>query len=414
MKQIKVVELFAGVGGFHLGLTMASNQYSVVWANQFEPYFKKQFAYDIYKKNFPNTPISNEDITKFDKNKIPTMDLLVAGFPCQDYSVANTNTKGIEGKKGALWWDIYEVAKLKIPKYILLENVDRLLVSPKMNSKNTGRDFGIILKTLSSLGYGVCWKMVNSGDYGYPQRRKRLFIFGFRKDTKFYQDLLNVKDNETEFFLKSMPPFSSTLENEKLQNFEIIDLLNTKNIKEFSDCFYLKKGFRKTGYMIDDKVVMSDYIPKARKEMALREIILQNVEDEEFYLTPEKIIKFKELKGGSKIERTTKTGFEYKYSIGKMDFPDCIDKSARTIITSEGTVSRTSHVIKDLGNNRLRFITPLETERINTFPDNWTECSGVTKSNRYFVMGNALVVKLIKEIGEQILKIIEKRGKENE
>ena len=120
------------------------------------------------------------------------------------------------------------------------------------------------------------------------------------------------------------------------------------------------------------------------------------------------------MKGGSKIERTTKTGFEYKYSIGKMDFPDRIDKSARTIITSEGTVSRTSHVIKDLGNNRLRFITPLETERINTFPDNWTECSGVTKSNRYFVMGNALVVKLIKEIGEQILKIIEKRGKENE
>ena len=404
MEKIKVVELFAGVGGFHLGLTMASNKYKVVWANQFEPYFKKQFAYDIYKKNFPNTPINNEDITKLDRNKIPTMDLLVAGFPCQDYSVANTNTKGIEGKKGVLWWDIYEVTKLKQPKYILLENVDRLLTSPGVNTKQPGRDFGIILKTLSILGYGVCWKMINAGDYGYPQRRKRLFIFGFRKDTKFYQDLLNLQDVETEFFLKNMLPFSNTLENESLFNFEKTNLLN-KNIKEFSDCFYLKKGFRKTGYMIDDKVVMADYIPKSRTETTLKEIILQNVESEDFYLTPEKIEKFKELKNKSKIERTTKTGFEYKYSIGKMDFPDHIDKSARTIITSEGTVSRTSHVIKDLGNNRLRFITPLEAERINTFPDNWTECTGVTKSNRYFVMGNALVVKLIKEIGEQILKI---------
>lgn len=85
-----------------------------------------------------------------------------------------------------------------------------------------------------------------------------------------------------------------------------------------------------------------------------------------------------------------------------MQFPDSLNKPARTIVTSESTVSRMSHVVKDPGNNRLRVLSPIETERINTFPDGWTELEGITNSNRYFTMGNALVVDLIKEIGAQI------------
>ena len=406
--KIRTVEMFAGVGGFHLGLSRASNQYEVVWANQFEPSRKNQFAFNIYKKNFPKTPISNEDITKLDKNQIPEMDLLVAGFPCQDYSVATAGAKGLEGKKGVLWWDIHEVILLRKPRYILLENVDRILSSPGVRSKQPGRDFGMILRTLSDLGYGISWKMINAADYGYPQRRRRTFIFAFSKNTDFYNKVSKVGKNvdETREFLISMPPFSNSMLNEKILDINKIDLYSIKSIERFSNEFSVKGGFGKTGFAIAGRVFMADYIPKTRKESSLGELLVPNIENKELYLTPEKIEKFKELKEGFQKIKISRTGHEYKYGMGAMQFPDSLIKPARTMVTSEGTVSRMSHVVEDPGNNRLRVISPIEAERINTFPDRWTELEGITYANRYFTMGNALVVDLVKEIGEAMLDIL--------
>lgn len=407
--KIKVVDLFAGVGGFHLGLSRASKQYEVVWANQYEPSRKIQFAYNIYKKNFPQTPTSNEDITKVNKEEIPQMDLLVAGFPCQDYSVATAGAKGIEGKKGALWWELKEVIQYKNPKYLLFENVDRLLASPGVKSKHTGRDFGIILRTLSDLDYGVSWKMINAADYGYPQRRRRIFIFAFRKNTKFYKNISKaIKENDDAIseFIRGMAPFSNTMLNESVSNLEKINLSSFKTVEDLSNELFVKKGFKKTGVMLSGKVFMTDYVPKTRKEKTIGDLLINSVKDEELYLSREKIEKFEELKKGFHEIKTSRTGYHYKYGMGSMQFPDPLNKPARTIVTSESTVSRMSHVVKDPGNNRLRVLSPIETERINTFPDGWTELEGITNSNRYFTMGNALVVDLIKEIGEQILKII--------
>lgn len=407
--KIKVVDLFAGVGGFHLGLCRASERYEVIWANQFEPSRKKQFAYNIYKKNFPETPISNEDITKINKEEIPQMDLLVAGFPCQDYSVATAGAKGILGKKGVLWWEIYETLSKKTPNYVLFENVDRLLTSPGVKSEQPGRDFGIILRTLSDLGYGVSWKMINAADYGYPQRRRRTFIFGFKKGTPFnnYISEISRKDEATKRdFLKKMPPFSSTMLNEAIGDISEVDINEYKKVKEFSNLFSIKKGFKNTGFMVNGEVYMADYTPTRREEKTLGDLLISNIDDENLYLSPEKIEKFKELKRGFRTVKVSRTGYEYKYGMGSMQFPDSVDKPARTIVTSESSVSRMTHVIEDPGNKRVRLLSPVEAERINTFPDGWTELDGVINSNRYFTMGNALVVDLIKEIGEQILKII--------
>ena len=408
--KIKVVDLFAGVGGFHLGLSRASEQYEVVWANQYEPSRKNQFAYNIYKKNFPQTPISNEDITKVNKKEIPDMDLLVAGFPCQDYSVATAGAKGIVGKKGVLWWQIVEAIKHKEPKYLLFENVDRILASPGVKTKQTGRDFGIILRTLSDLGYGVSWKMINAADYGYPQRRRRTFIFAYRKGSNFYKSVSNIVKNDDEKikeFIKEMPPFSSTMLNESVSDLKKIDLNTFKNLTEFSNDFFVKKGFKKTGIMFEGKVYMADYVPKCRKEAVLKDLLVENMEDEKFYLDEEKIERFKVQKKGFQEIKISRTGYEYKYGMGSMQFPDPVDRPARTIVTSESTVSRMSHVVRDPGNNRLRVLSPVETERINTFPDDWTKLDGVVNSHRYFTMGNALVVDLIKEIGEEMLDIID-------
>lgn len=411
-KKVKVVDLFAGVGGFHLGLSRASNQYEVVWANQFEPSRAEtnQFAFNIYKKNFPDTEISNTDINKVVKEEIPEMDLLVAGFPCQDYSVATAGAKGIKGKKGILWWQIRDVILCKKPKFLLFENVDRLLTSPGVR-KQPGRDFGIMLRTLSDLGYGVSWKMINAADYGYPQRRRRTFIFGFREDTIFYNYINNLSkkdDDKIEEFLKSMPPFSNTMLNKILMDYTKTDLTSYKTLEEVSDNFSIKKGFRNTGIMVQGKVRMSDYIPKTRKEAIIGDLLIPNVENEELYLDPTKIEKFKELKNGYQTIKKSRTGHPYKYGMGKMQFPDPSNKPARTIVTSESSVSRMTHVVRDPGNNRLRLLSPAETERINTFPDGWTELEGVSNTNRYFTMGNALVVDLIKEIGIEILGLIEK------
>lgn len=409
-EKIKVVDLFAGVGGFHLGLTRASKLYDVIWANQYEPYRKNQFAYNIYKKNFPKTPIINKDIREVNRNEIPDMDLLVAGFPCQDYSVATSGAKGIEGKKGVLWWEIHDILLKKKPNFVLLENVDRLLTSPGVN-KQPGRDFGIILRTLSDIGYGVSWKMINAADYGYPQRRRRTFIFAFKNGTNFHEYVTNIartNDQRIEKFIKIMTPFSSTLSNESVSSVENVDLNSIKSLEEFSESFSVKKGFKKTGFMIDGKVFMVDYTPKQRREKTIRDLLISNIDDESLYLSPEKIEKFKEHKKGFRTIKTSRTGYEYKYGMGSMQFPDSLDKPARTIVTSESTVSRMTHVVKDPGNNRLRVLSPVEAERINTFPDGWTELEDVTYSNRYFTMGNALVVDLVKELGDEILKIIMK------
>lgn len=404
-EKIRVAEMFAGVGGFHLGLSRASSDFEVVWANQYEPSRKNQFAFNIYKNNFPDTNVVNEDISLIYKPSIPDMDLLVGGFPCQDYSVASTGAQGIYGKKGVLWWDIKDVIEAKWPQFIFLENVDRLLTSPGINSQQPGRDFGMILRTLSDLGYGVTWKMINAADYGFPQKRRRTFIFAFREDTKFkkqIQKMSQLDNRDIAEFIKSMPPLSNTLKNDSVGEIIKVDLTQYSSLIDFSDNFSLKKAFKKTGFMVDGHIFMSDYQPHVTELQTLQSIIQPNETDESLYLTPEKEEKFKELKAGFRTIKISKTGHEYPYGMGAIAFPDPLNKPARTMVTSEHTVSRMSHVIEDPGNGRLRLISPEEAEKINTFPVGWTSVENITPSNRYFTMGNALVVDLVKAIGIEI------------
>ncbi len=186
-----VCELFAGVGGFRIGLEESDQNWNTVWANQWEPGRKSQYAYDCYVSHFgKNKNYINEDIASIDKEDIPDHNLLVGGFPCQDYSVARTGAKGMEGKKGVLWWQIRDVLETKSPKFVLLENVDRLLKSP---ASQRGRDFGVILACFNDLGYTVEWRVINAADYGFAQRRRRTFIFACKNDTKYYESIKNEK-----------------------------------------------------------------------------------------------------------------------------------------------------------------------------------------------------------------------------
>ncbi|HPK29149.1 MAG TPA: DNA (cytosine-5-)-methyltransferase, partial [Bacilli bacterium] len=193
-----VVELFAGVGGFRVGLNnitaidetgkaIEHKTFDFVWANQWEPSTKAQHAFDCYNLRFPSkTENSNVDISKVDKNTIPNHTLLCGGFPCQDYSVARSlsGAQGIEGKKGVLWWQINDILTVKRPPFVLLENVDRLIKSP---AKQRGRDLGVMLRCFYDLGYALEWRVINAADYGHPQRRRRVFIFAYHQSNSYYK-----------------------------------------------------------------------------------------------------------------------------------------------------------------------------------------------------------------------------------
>lgn len=391
-----VVELFAGVGGFHLGLRRADNEFNVIWANQWEPGKKVQHAFDCYNKHFGDKTICvNEDIAKV-KNDIPEHTLLVGGFPCQDYSVASTGAKGIEGKKGVLWWEIRDILKDKRPPFVLLENVDRLLKSP---AKQRGRDFGVMLASLNDLGYSVEWRVINAADYGFPQRRRRVYIFAYNEDTNYAKHFITHSNDD---IIRRHGLFASTFPIEyefssKEYEFKYDDLLDV------SDNFSL--SFGNSGIMTWGKIMSANVTPLPNKSKTLADILEKNV-GEEFYINGS-LSKWYYLKGSKKIERTSKTGHKYIFSEGTIAFPDPTDRPSRTMLTSESSLNRSTHVVNDLETSKPRLLTPIECERLNGFDDNWTN-TGMPQKFRYFCMGNALVVGIIEKLGLEIAEIIDR------
>jgi len=407
-----VIELFAGVGGFRVGFNnikkfdkkgkaIEDGPFKFVWANQWEPSTRTQHAYDCYNLRFKGEINSNLDISKVNKKDIPDHSILCGGFPCQDYSVAHTlkSSKGIEGKKGVLWWQINEILKIKRPPFVLLENVDRLVKSP---ANQRGRDFGIMLRCLSDLGYAMEWRIINAADYGHPQRRRRIYIFAYSNDTKYY---LAQKDKSPYQLISKEGLFAKAFPIEKFKEKDIKEFdfkKKYKNLVVVSDKF--KGDFKNAGYMIDGKVYTYKSTPIYKTPITLNEIIEDKV-DKHYFLTTKEKAKYKYLRGSKKIPRIDANGHKYIYSEGAMSPYDNLSLPGRTMLTSEGTTNRSTHIIKQ--NNKLRILTPIECERLNQFPDNWTN-SGMPEKRRYFMMGNALVCGIISKIAKEISKIIDK------
>ena len=423
-EEIKVAELFAGVGGFRLGLEgyssadhpefdlPAAGPFKTVWANQWEPPGTpgRQFAARCYEARFGEGSVINEDIAavldeaEAGEREVPTVDMVVGGFPCQDYSVARplSQAHGIEGKKGILWWDIYRFLKLQndrsedAARYCLFENVDRLLKSP---ASQRGRDFAIILSCLAERGYSVEWRVVNSAEYGFPQRRKRVYIFAERNadwtiETRLQDGVMSRAfpmeapgDEITREVFVPEDPYDAS------ENFNL-----TGKTSPFMDA----------GVMVGHRVLTCPVIEKydgARK--TLSDVLIPPDEvPEEFFIEPEQLPKWEYLKGSKREERTNKkTGFTYWYSEGQMAFPDATDRPSRTILTGEGGrgASRFKHVI-ECADGRYRRLVPDELDQLQGFPRGWTD-TGMSDGNRAFCMGNALVVGIPHRIGKAICEI---------
>lgn len=454
-----VCELFAGVGGFRCGLNNINTiedlnkpeKWETVWFSQWEPADKKtQWAHSCYVNRFGDCQdlngnyTTNDDINTVDKNTVPSHSLLVGGFPCQDYSVASSlaTSKGLEGQKGVLWWDIRDMLEAKKAPFVLLENVDRLLKSP---AKQRGRDFGIILACFRDLGYTVEWRVINAAEYGYQQRRRRTFIFAYKNSTEYAARVKHaVKYNsmfgeeikrrnmvhlieEEGFFAKCFP----------------VDVTDGKKIKsgtlpmgigELSDSFTF--DFENSGVMKDGVIYTLKTFPKYDgKQITLGDIMEDGEIDKSFFipeaklyytspnihhsdetrmqLEPEQRKTWQYIKGAKKINRKAANGHEYVFSEGAVPMIDEYDKPARTMLTSEGGFSRTTHIVRDKQTGAIRLLTPVEMERIQGFPSNWTEECLVDGekvemplNKRRFMMGNALVVNLIKQMEPMLDEII--------
>ncbi len=399
MKKLKVIELFAGVGGFRLGLEK-THKFEVVWSNQWEPATKTQHASKVYVARFGSQGHTSVDIAAVKSNDIPDADLLVGGFPCQDYSVATSlqNSKGLIGKKGVLWWSIHRILSEKKdpPKYLLFENVDRLLKSP---ATQRGRDFAIILKSLDELGYAVEWRVINAADYGMPQRRRRIFFLGYHKSTRLHSSLLNANKID---WINTLGTMASAFPI-KIASKGLKTIALSGSLVEISQTFNMGKKlspFENAGVFIAGKAFTMKTFPGYEgKQICLGDVLQNGEVNETYFIEPGDFTKWKYLKGGKKETRTSKDGFTYHYSEGAMVFPDVLDKASRTIITGEGgaSPSRFKHVVQT--GKGLRRLTPVELERLNMFPDNHTLLAGISDVKRAFFMGNALVVGVVEKIG---------------
>lgn len=391
-----VAELFAGVGGFRVGLARAG--WKTVYSNQWEPSTKTQHASDVYVANFGPEGHSNEDIATVEG--IPSkFDLLVGGFPCQDYSVAKSakSATGLEGKKGVLWWEILRLVMKHKPTFVFLENVDRLLKSP---TSQRGRDFAVMLTTLGQAGYAIEWRVVNAAEYGFPQRRIRVFLVATRKSA-----LAKNLDAEQQIFREGILATSLHVKSNESGVSEIPIFGDPEEVsREFGKGQKVSQ-FSNAGFYLDGKAWTARVSAESgRKKVALGDVLVDDSQvPKEFWVPPSRLAEWKFLKGAKSLNRVHKeSGFVYKYSEGSMAFPDHLDRPSRTILTAEGgqTPSRFKHIIKTEGGYRR--LLPVELERLSGFPDGWTNpesLGGITDTRRAFFIGNALVVGLIEQVG---------------
>ena len=420
---MNVLELFAGVGGFRIGLENANPDYfRTLWSNQWEPSRKSQDAFEVYNYHFPDSENINISIADITDEQFAEMDaeMIVGGFPCQDYSVARSkkNEQGIEGQKGVLFWEIIRATRIIRPRFLILENVDRLLKAP---SKQRGRDFAIMLTAFNNLGYSVEWRVINAADYGRSQRRRRVFFFIYRNDIPFAHQMDKRFEEQEQVFdenryddyifheglFATQFPIMNTPVKKRHVYYEL-----PEDIVEVSDNF--SGTVWNTGVMRHGRYYSIDTAPNYDGEPITLGEILQNEEDvpEKFFVNdPAKLEKFQYLRGPKRIERTSADGHTYIYSEGGMSPTDDLNLPGRTMLTSEGTVNRSTHFLHV--NGRYRLITPVEAERLQDFPDNWTALkrlsdgtvTEVSDKMRMFFMGNALVTDIVRKIGEFIVEI---------
>lgn len=476
-----VVELFAGVGGFRLGLERdlvdfepesgwrwkpsSKPDWQVAWGNQWEPSTKSQPAFARYAEAFAGQGVHvNDDIAqvlndlgvpRYDgrtvadwstvggrEDELPQhFDLLVGGFPCQDYSVAKplSQAQGLGGGKGILWWEIARILQQYRPEHVLLENVDRLLKSP---STQRGRDFAVMLACFAQLGYAVEWRVINAEDYGYPQRRRRVFVYATRQPSQLRElgaegDAVSLDPDlwegpVTDFGTGRIAHrglLASALECEptssmahggavvrlgadagEVDPYAISERWPAPKVSPWRNAGVMVGGvawtedvestFDGVRWTLGDMLLPLAEVQDRFPQFLIPDSELGDVSTLDHELDVELGITgtWRYLKGAKKVPRGP-----YHYTEGGIAFPEPLDRAARTVLTGEGGRSPSRFKLVVQQDEVYRRLTPVELERLDMFPDGWTE--GMSDGRRAFMVGNALVVGIVDRIGRELARV---------
>ena len=378
---MKFIDLFAGIGGFRYGLQKVEIEsesssdhesgasqhgqraFHCVWSNEWDKY-----ANQIYTKHFGEC--DSRDIRTVDTKDIPDHDLLCAGFPCQSFSIAGKRL-GFEDTRGTMFFEIARIIRDKRPRYFLLENVKGLL------SHDEGKTFQTILGVLSDLGYEYQWQVLNSKNFGVPQNRERVFIVGHLRETSRPEVFpigesysISHRTKYTEQAGRSR--ISSTIDARygSLRNAGETYLHYIGGIRGKRDMWLKDNKKNSRNFSQGQRVYSSDGIAST---------IAGNA-------------------GGL----GGKTGL---YAIPVLT-PDRMEKRQNgRRFKNDGDpaftlTSQDKHGVYD-GLN-IRRLTPVECERLQGFPDNWTE--GISDTQRYKCLGNAVTTLVITEIGRKLIQ----------
>ena len=378
---MKFIDLFAGIGGFRYGLQKVEIEsesssdhesgasqhgqraFHCVWSNEWDKY-----ANQIYTKHFGEC--DSRDIRTVNTKDIPDHDLLCAGFPCQSFSIAGKRL-GFEDTRGTMFFEIARIIRDKRPRYFLLENVKGLL------SHDEGKTFQTILGVLSDLGYEYQWQVLNSKNFGVPQNRERVFIVGHLRETS-RPEVFPIGESysishQTKYAEQAgRSRISSTIDARygSLRNAGETYLHYIGGIRGKRDMWLKDDKQNSRNFSQGQRVYSSDGIAST---------IAGNA-------------------GGL----GGKTGL---YAIPVLT-PDRMEKRQNgRRFKNDGDpaftlTSQDKHGVYD-GLN-IRRLTPVECERLQGFPDNWTE--GISDTQRYKCLGNAVTTLVITEIGRKLIQ----------
>lgn len=286
---------------------------------------------------------------------------------------------------------------------------------------------GVSPKTIIDEDYIVEWRVVNAAQYGEVQRRRRTFIFAYKRNTKFAKSLnVSNQDNDIYRIIQNEGFFAKTFSIKEFNNLSIKSDNISDDVQLVSDKFTF--NFENSGIMYNGFVYTAKTFPEEIEPKTLETIIEKETVDTKFFIPYEKLYytnpeethsdetenelpaksrqTWQYIKGAKRKMRLATNGHKYVYSEGAIPMIDEWNKPARTMLTSEGSFNRSTHIVRDYNTKEVRILTPLETERIQGFPDNWTN-TGMPEKFRYFCMGNALVVPLISKMGKTIEKIFD-------
>ena len=393
------IEMFSGIGGVRFGLEPSG--WKCVWANDWDKY-----ANIIYKKNFGDKELVENDIKEIEADAIPDHTLLTAGFPCQAFSVAGKR-KGFQDTRGTLFFDIARVTSAKRPSLLLLENVKGLLSSQK------GYTFCKILQALDELGYDVEWQVLNSKHFGVPQNRERVFIVGHLRGKGGRQifpigQATKVANRKKQNRPTVQTEVSSAIHRRygagwKAHGQEQViaksALIHSRGLETRKDgvSHALKGGLGGSSKNFVSTQIDANYWKGVDRHGQRTMIIVSKIgRGQKYGVHSETCTTLRGMARHNNVPMVVGNIYPSGGEAGQIHFAKGIFSTVK-----QGKRGGKAGVPPILDGFRIRRLTPTECERLQGFPDGWTE--GVSDTQRYKLLGNAVTVNVIEYLGRILL-----------